>query len=509
MPAAAACLGAEAGMDHVLALDQGTTSSRAILFDAAGDIRAVAQRELKQIYPQPGWVEHDPAEIWRSQVEVAVEALAAAGIRHTDLAAIGIANQRETTLIWERATGAPIANAIVWQDRRTAPLCEAMNADGRAQVFQAKTGLVVDAYFSATKIRWLLDAVPGAAERAAAGELCFGTVDSWLIWQLTGGRVHATDPSNAARTLLFNIHRLDWDDDLLALLDIPRALLPSVVPSSGIVGETAVAPFAAAVPIGGVVGDQQAALFGQMCRAPGMAKCTYGTGCFLLLNTGGTAVPSRNRLLTTVAWRLGADTVYALEGSIFVGGAVVQWLRDGLGLIRTAADIEPLAASVEDSHGVFLVPAFVGLGAPYWDPAARGAIFGLTRGVTAAHLARAALEAIAFQVADVLSAMEVDVGSPIAELRVDGGAAGNDLLLQLQADILGRPIVRPRIRETTALGAAYLAGLAVGLWPDAEAIAGQWRQDRRFEPRLAAAEAEMRRAGWRRAVERARAWAEA
>jgi len=495
-------------MRYIMALDQGTTSSRAILFDDVGRIVAMAQQEFRQLYPRPGWVEHDPGEIWSTEAGVAAQAMARAGIGAGDLAAIGITNQRETTLIWDRATGRPIANAIVWQDRRTAPLCAAMNADGRAAMFRARTGLVVDAYFSATKIRWLLDAVPGAQARAEAGELCFGTVDSWLVWNLTGGRLHVTDASNASRTLLFDIHRLDWDDELLALLDIPRALLPEVRPSSGVVGETASEVFSQPVPIGGLAGDQQAALFGQMCLAPGMAKCTYGTGCFLLLNTGAAAVASRNRLLTTVGWRIGDQTCYALEGSIFIGGAVVQWLRDGLGLIRASADIEPLAASVPDSNGVFLVPAFVGLGAPHWDAKARGAILGLTRGVTAAHLARAALEAIAFQVADVIDAMESDAGAPVAELRVDGGAAANDLLLQFQADILGRPIVRPRVLETTALGAAYLAGLAVGVWPDAAAIAGEWQAERTFAPAMAREQAERLRAGWRRAVERARDWAE-
>ncbi len=493
-------------MRHVLAFDQGTTSSRAIVFDDAGGIVAIAQKEFRQLYPRPGWVEHDPGEIWSTTAGVAAEAMAMAGIGAGDLAAIGITNQRETTILWERATGQPIANAIVWQDRRTAGLCDTLHADGRADVFRARTGLIVDAYFSATKIRWLLDALPGAQERAAAGELAFGTVDSWLIWNLTGGRLHVTDVSNASRTLLFNIHTMDWDNALLALLDIPRPLLPAVVASSGIVGETASEVFAQPVPIGGIAGDQQAALFGQMCLLPGMAKCTYGTGCFLLLNTGTQAVASHNRLLTTVGWRIGDQTRYALEGSIFIGGAVVQWLRDGLGLIDASSDVEALAASVADANGVFLVPAFVGLGAPHWDARARGAILGLTRGVTAAHLARAALEAIAFQVADVIDAMASDAGAPIAELRVDGGGASNDLLLQFQADILGRPIVRPRVTETTALGAAYLAGLAAGVWRDVDAIAGQWQVDRRFEPVMGRQEVERLRAGWRRAVDRAKDW---
>jgi glycerol kinase len=493
-------------MVYVLALDQGTTSSRAILFDGDGAMIAAAQQEFPQLYPRPGWVEHDPRQIWSSQVSVIAGVMAKARASTSDIAAIGIANQRETTVIWERASGEPIANAIVWQDRRTAPLCAAMVADGRAEVFRARTGLVVDAYFSATKIRWLLDAIPDAQARAAAGELCFGTVDSWLVWNLTGGAVHVTDASNASRTLLYDIHRGDWDDHLLALLDIPRPLLPEVRPTSGLIAETACEPFTCAVPIGALAGDQQAALFGQLCLRPGMAKCTYGTGCFLLLNTGGTAFASRNRLLTTIAWRLGESVTYALEGSVFIGGAVVQWLRDGLGLMGSSSEIETLARRVPDAGGVFFVPAFVGLGAPHWDSKARGAILGLTRGTTAAHLARAGLEAIAFQVADVVEAMEADCAAPVSELRVDGGAAANDLLMQIQADVLGRPVFRPRITETTALGAAYLAGLAAGVWPNPEALGRHVQLERRFEPAKPAAEVERRRAGWRRAVERAKNW---
>ena len=493
-------------MQYVIALDQGTTSSRAIVFDREGGIRGVAQREFRQLFPQPGWVEHDATEIWASQSGVLHEALAMAGAGARDIAAIGITNQRETTVVWERATGRPIANAIVWQDRRTAALCDELRAAGHAPLFARKTGLVLDAYFSGTKVRWLLDNVAGARARAERGELAFGTIDSWLIWNLTGGRVHCTDPSNASRTLLFDIHAGEWDDELLALLDVPRALLPQVVPSSGVCASASID--GVDIPIAGIAGDQQAALFGQACLAPGMAKNTYGTGCFLLLNTGKEAVTSRNNLLTTIAWQRGGVTDYALEGSVFIGGAVVQWLRDGLKIIRTSADVDMLARSVPDNGGVYLVPAFAGLGAPHWDAYARGAIFGLTRGATGGHIARAALEAIAFQSADVLAAMEKDAGITLTELRVDGGATANDLLMQFQADILGVPVVRPRVRETTALGAAYLAGLAVGYWKSDADVASNWQVDRRFEPAMPRERAAALRAEWERAVSRAKAWAQ-
>lgn len=521
---------------HLLALDQGTTSSRAILFDPQGRVVALAQREFAQHFPEPGWVEHDAEEIWATQLAVARECLErlAPGdggqARAADaVAAIGITNQRETTVLWERATGRPVAPAIVWQDRRTTARCEQFRGQGKAALIQRKTGLVLDAYFSATKLEWLLDRVPGARARAEAGELAFGTVDSWLIWQLTAGRVHATDASNAARTLLMNIHTLDWDDELLALFHIPRALLPAIVPSSGVLGEIAPDLLGAPIPIAGVAGDQQAATFGQACFAPGMAKNTYGTGCFMLMNTGRQAVPSKNKLLTTVAWcgppdalpregqgsggggcQVGAErsrACYALEGSVFMTGATVQWLRDGLQIIRSASEVEALAASVDDTGDVYLVPAFAGLGAPDWDGRARGTLVGLTRGTTRAHIARAALEAIALQSADIFGAMSRDSGIALTELRVDGGASRNDLLMQLQADLAGVPVVRPRVTETTALGAAYLAGLATGVWADGAAIAARWAQDRRFEPRLAESERRARLARWREAVERSRGWA--
>ena len=492
-------------MRFILALDQGTTSSRAIVFDAAGKIRGSAQQEFRQIFPQPGWVEHDATEIWATQSGVMHEALAKAGVAARDVAAVGITNQRETTVVWDRATGRPIANAIVWQDRRTAALCDELRAAGKAPLIAAKTGLVVDAYFSGTKVKWLLDNVAGARARAERGELAFGTIDSWLVFQLTGGRTHVTDASNASRTMLFDIRRGDWDDELLALLDVPRSVLPRVVASSGVCAETSLD--GVRVPIAGIAGDQQAALFGQACLAPGLAKNTYGTGCFLLLNTGPDAVASRNNLVTTVAWKRGDRLDYALEGSVFIAGAVVQWLRDGLQIIRSAADVEPLAASVADNGGVYFVPAFAGLGAPHWDPYARGSIFGLTRGTTAGHLARAALESIAFQSADVLDAMQKDAGITLAELRVDGGATANDLLMQFQADVLGVPVVRPQVLETTALGAAYLAGLAVGYWKSVEEIAANWRVDRRFEPSMPRERVAELRAGWEKAVSRAKAWA--
>ncbi len=494
-------------MRHVLALDQGTTSSRAILFDESGAARGSAQSEFRQIFPQPGWVEHDPEEIWRSQLDVAREAIANARISARDVAAIGITNQRETTILWDRKSGAPLANAIVWQDRRTADECDRLKRAGHEPGVTAKTGLVLDPYFSGTKLAWLLDHVPGARARAEAGELAFGTVDSWLVWKLTGGRLHVTDPSNASRTLLFDIGQGTWDDDLLALFRVPRAVLPEVRPSSALLGETDAALLGSAIPIGGIAGDQQAALFGQACHAAGMAKNTYGTGCFMLLHTGEHRIASSHGLLATRAAAVTGRAEYALEGSVFIAGAVVQWLRDGLGLIRSSRDVEPLAASVPDSGGVYLVPAFAGLGAPHWDAYARGAILGVTRGTTAAHLARAALESIAFQSAEVLLAMQNDAAHELAELRVDGGATANDLLMQFQADLLGVPVVRPRVLETTALGAAYLAGLATGVWRNADEIASQWRRERLFEPRMSRDEAKSRLAGWLRAVERAKNWA--
>jgi glycerol kinase len=500
-----------APMPFVLALDQGTTSSRALVFDHAGVVRGMAQKEFRQIFPEPGWVEHDPTEIWATQSGAMHEALAKAGITGRDIAAIGVTNQRETTLLWERATGRPLANAIVWQDRRTAPDCDALRAAGHEVTIAARTGLVLDAYFSGTKLKWLLDHVPEARARANRGELAFGTIDTWLVWKLTNGAVHVTDASNASRTLFFDIHKGTWDDELLALFDIPREILPRVVPSSGVVGTAAFGGTAGAggaeVPIAGIAGDQQAALFGQACDRPGLAKNTYGTGCFLLLNTGAHAVPSKNRLLTTVAWDLGGALTYALEGSVFIGGAAVQWLRDGLKIIRTAAGVEALALSEKDNGGVYMVPAFAGLGAPHWDAYARGAVLGLTRGSTGGHLARAVLESIAFQSADVLSAMERDAGITLTELRVDGGATQNELLMQFQADLLGVPVVRPEILETTALGAAYLAGLAVGFWKDAGEIHANWRVARRFEPAMSRERTAELRAAWEKAVSRAKDWA--
>jgi glycerol kinase len=492
-------------MPFALALDQGTTSSRAIVFDHGGNVRAAAQAEFRQIFPQPGWVEHDATEIWATQSGVMHEVLAKAGLAARDIVAMGITNQRETTVVWERATGRPIANAIVWQDRRTAGICDELRAAGTSAMFAGKTGLVIDAYFSGTKLRWLLDHVPGARARAAKGELAFGTIDSWLVWHLTGGHVHATDPSNASRTLLFNIHTGDWDDELLRTLDIPREVLPAIVPSSGTCGEANLD--GVAVPIAGIAGDQQAALFGQACLEPGLAKNTYGTGCFMLLNTGSDAVASRNSLLTTVAWTRDGRTDYALEGSVFICGAVVQWLRDGLQIIRSAGDVEALAASVPDNGGVYLVPAFAGLGAPHWDAYARGAVFGLTRGTTGAHVARAALESIAFQSADVLDAMQKDAGMTLTELRVDGGATANNVLMQFQADVLGVPVVRPKVLETTALGAAYLAGLATGFWRNADDVRANWQIDRRFEPAMARDRVADMRANWDKAVARSKAWA--
>ena len=495
-------------MKAILALDQGTTSSRALLFNRNGEILASAQREFTQHFPQPGWVEHDAIEIWQSQRNVAAEAIAKAALAAADIAAIGITNQRETTVLWDRASGLPIAPAIVWQDRRTADFCETLKREGYEATIREKTGLVVDAYFSGTKLNWLLQQIPGARQRALRGELAFGTIDSWLIWQLTAGKVHATDVSNASRTMLFNIHTLDWDDELLRAMDIPRSLLPKIVSSSEIIGETSCDGLPAGIAIGGVAGDQQAALFGQACHIRGMAKNTYGTGCFMLMNTGEAPVVSHHRLISTVAWRLdGKPAQYALEGSVFVGGAAVQWLRDGLGIIEKSSDVEALAASVPDAGGVMMVPAFVGLGAPYWDPNARGAILGLTRGSTRAHIARAAIEAIAFQSAELAGAMRDDAGVPMTQLRVDGGASVNDFLMQFQADLLGVDVVRPKITETTALGAAYLAGLAVGFWKTQEEIASLWAIQRTFVPTISNNEAGARMAAWRQAVDRAKNWA--
>jgi glycerol kinase len=491
-------------MQHILALDQGTTSSRAILFDHAGAIVAVAQKEFRQIFPKPGWVEHDAGEIWSSQSSVAHEVLAKAGASAADVAAIGITNQRETTVVWDRRTGQPICNAIVWQDRRTAPVCDRLKAKGLAPLIRRKTGLVIDAYFSGTKLQWILQNVPGAKAKAKAGDLAFGTVDSWLVWNLTRGQRHVTDPSNASRTMLFNLKTGDWDDELLDLFGVPRSVLPEVRSSSEVYGEARIFP--SKVPIAGIAGDQQAALFGQVCAQPGMVKNTYGTGCFMLMHTGAKPIASKNNLLTTVAWRLGNRTEFALEGSIFIAGAVVQWLRDGLGIIKSSAEVEALAASVADTHGVYLVPAFAGLGAPHWDQYARGILAGLTRGTTSAHIARAALEGIAYQVADVLHAMESDAGIKLKELRVDGGACANNLLMQFQADLLGVPVVRPKVPETTALGAAYLAGLAVGFWKDHKEIAAQWQADRRFTPAMKPAARKKLLAGWTKALARAKNW---
>jgi len=493
-------------VSHILSLDQGTTSSRAIVFDHHGHIASVAQKEFEQIFPRPGWVEHNPNEIWSSQMGVAAEAISKAGLKAKDIEGIGITNQRETTVVWERATGRPVHNAIVWQDRRTAELCDRLKAEGHEATFRDKTGLVLDAYFSGTKVRWILDNVSGAREKAEAGDLCFGTIDSWLVWNLTGGSLHVTDPSNASRTLMYDIHAGDWDEELLEILRVPRSMLPEVRSSSEVYEETSRDVLSHVIPVAGIAGDQQAALFGQRCIEPGMVKNTYGTGCFMLLNTGTEAVPSKHNLLTTVAWRIGDRTEYALEGSVFIAGAVVQWLRDGLQIIRSAPEIEALSRTVEDNGGVYLVPAFAGLGAPHWDQYARGTIVGITRGTTAGHLARAALESIAYQVGDVLDAMEADSGIQIRELRVDGGAAQNDLLMQFQSDVLQAPTVRPKIFETTALGAAYLAGLAVGYWKDQAEVSSQWQADRRFEPSAGAEAIGALRANWRRALERSKAW---
>ena len=500
-------------MSYILALDQGTSSSRAVLFDHSGGIAALAQQEFRQIFPQPGWVEHDARDIWSAQLAVARQCLQ--NIPLAQVLAIGITNQRETTLLWDRKTGAPVANAIVWQDRRTAARCDQLRNEGHAGLIQQKTGLVLDAYFSATKLEWLLNEVPGARARADKGELAFGTMDAWLVWNLTGGRVHVTDVSNASRTLLFNLHSMQWDDELLRLFNIPASVLPRVVASSGVVAETDVALLGAAIKIAGIAGDQQAATFGQACLSPGMAKNTYGTGCFMLMNIGSQPVASNNQLLTTVGWRIdassGSDRVvdtYCLEGSVFAAGATIQWLRDGLQMIESASEVEALAATVPDSGDVYLVPAFAGLGTPHWDPYARGALVGLTRGTTRAHVARAALEAIALQSADVFAAMSLDAGLALQELRVDGGASRNDLLMQMQADFSGVPVVRPQVTETTALGTAYLAGLAIGFWTSATEIVAQWRVDRRFEPQMTEPVRIAKLARWHKAVERSRSWTE-
>ena len=492
---------------YILAFDQGTTSSRAIVFDRLGNIKSVAQKEFTQIFPQPGWVEHDASEIWSTQLGVAAEAVIKAHLSMKDIAAIGITNQRETTVLWDRGTGQPLYHAIVWQDRRTAAYCDQLKQEGRMETIRKKTGLVIDAYFSGTKLKWLLDHVPGARARAEKGELCFGTIDCWLLWKLTNGKVHATDVSNASRTMLYNIHTLAWDEELLDLMQIPASVLPEVKSSSEIYGYTDQILTAQSVPIAGIAGDQQAALFGQMCTRPGMVKNTYGTGCFMLMNTGTQVVPSSNNLLTTIAWKIGETTHYALEGSVFIGGAVVQWLRDGLKIIRSSSEVEALATQVPHTDGVYLVPAFAGLGAPHWNQHARGTLLGLSRGTTDAHIARAALESIAYQTMDVLKAMEADAGISIRELRVDGGATANDLLMQFQSDMLNTKVVRPSITETTALGAAYLAGLAVGYWKDTDEIAELWQIDKEFQPLMTEAHRNHLTRGWNRAVSATIHWA--
>jgi glycerol kinase len=492
---------------YILSLDQGTTSSRAIVFNKAGGIVAVAQKEFTQIYPKPGWVEHDAREIWSTQAAVATEAVIKADLKSTDIAAIGITNQRETTVVWDRTTGAPVYNAIVWQDRRTAQICDDLRAQGKDQTIQQKTGLVLDAYFSATKVQWILNNVPGAKEKAAAGELAFGTIDTWLIWNMTSGNVHVTDVSNASRTMLFNINTLEWDSELLDLFGIPASMLPQVKSSSEVYGETAGNVLAAKIPIAGIAGDQQAALFGQMCTKVGMVKNTYGTGCFMLMNIGDKPIISKNNLITTIAWKIGDKVQYALEGSIFIAGAVVQWLRDELKIIATSAEVEALAAKEPDSGGVYLVPAFAGLGAPHWNQYARGTIFGITRGTNNSHIARAALESIAYQTLEVLKAMEADSGAQIQQLRVDGGATANNLLMQFQADILKTNVVRPEVTEVTAIGAAYLAGLAIGFWSDIDEIQQQWQINRSFEPDAALNSDEMVK-GWNKAVAALKVWTE-
>lgn len=490
---------------YILALDQGTTSSRAILFNHDGQIIGTAQQEFNQIFPQPGWVEHNAEEIWRSQLGVAKQVLQKTGTEASEIAAIGITNQRETVVIWDRATGVPIHNAIVWQDRRTAGICDQLTADGHTEYIRQNTGLVIDAYFSGTKVKWLLDKIPGARERAERGELCFGTIDSWLVYKLTGGSVHATDYTNASRTLLYNIQTLDWDDKMLDILEIPRAILPKVKPSSGHFGDSKAELLGTSLPITGIAGDQQAALFGQICHEPGMAKNTYGTGCFMLMNTGKQLVHSKAGLLTTIAWGIGDEVHYALEGSVFIAGAAIQWLRDGLKLIDAAPDSEYYAMKKPSSEGVYVVPAFAGLGAPYWDMYARGAIFGLTRGTSKSHLIRATLESLAYQTKDVLDAMEKDAGRPLTTLKVDGGASANNLLMQFQSDLLDVPVERPSIIETTALGAAYLAGLATGFWQKGE-LAAKWALEQSFQPKMPTEEREKLYKGWQKAVKRTMDW---
>lgn len=493
---------------YILALDQGTTSSRAILFDKYGQICHIAQKEFTQLYPQPGWVEHDAEEIWATQFSVMAEAIAKASLTTADIAAIGITNQRETTVVWDRASSKPIYNAIVWQDRRTASYCDQLKADGLAPLIQTKTGLVIDAYFSATKLKWILDNVSGAREKAVKGELAFGTIDCWLNWKLTNGKVHATDVSNASRTMLMNLETCEWDEELLRIFDIPASVLPEIIPSSKIYGVTESVVKNANIPLAGIAGDQQAALFGQQCTTPGMVKNTYGTGCFMLMHTGDKIVHSSNKLLTTVAWKLNNRVEYAVEGSIFIGGAVVQWLRDGLHMIRSSAEIEELASRVTDTDGVYIVPAFAGLGAPHWNQHARGTVFGLTRGTTRAHIARACLESIAYQTMDVLKAMEADAGLPIKELRVDGGATINNLLMQFQCDLLQVPVIRPEVYETTALGAAYLAGLGVGYWESTADIQQQWKAAKEFHPERTTEEMRSFTRGWERAIKASIAWAD-
>ncbi|TXD85213.1 glycerol kinase GlpK [Subsaximicrobium wynnwilliamsii] len=491
---------------YILALDQGTTSSRAIIFDKKGNIFSVAQKEFTQYFPKPGWVEHDPAEIWATQAGVAAEATTKKGLNGKNIAGIGITNQRETVVVWDRKTGDPVYNAIVWQDKRTADYCEQLKDEGKAEMIQKKTGLIIDSYFSATKVKWILDNVEGARERAEKGELVLGTIDTWLIWNFTKGELHVTDATNACRTLLFNINTMEWDDELLTLFDIPKSMLPEVKDSSEVYGHTKTTIFASKIPIAGIAGDQMAALYGQMCTDKGMVKSTYGTGCFMLMNIGDKPILSKNNLLTTVAWRINGKTEYALEGSIFIGGAVVQWLRDGLGIIRRSSDVEKLAESVESTEGVYFIPAFAGMGAPYWNQKAQGTIFGITRGTTDAHIARASIEAIAYQTMDILKAMKADAGIPIKELRVDGGASVNNTLMQFQADVLDSITIRPKITETTALGAAYLAGLAVGYWESQEQIHELWEEDMRFEPIKDKKDVENGVKGWYRAVEALQYW---
>ena len=493
---------------YILSLDQGTTSSRSMVFDKQGNIISMAQKEFQQIFPQPGWVEHDAEEIWSTQFGTMAEAIAKANIKMKQIAAIGITNQRETTVVWERSTGKPICNAIVWQDRRTAAFCDELKAANLGELIKEKTGLVIDAYFSASKLKWILDQVPGAREKAENGELAFGTIDSWLVWKLTGGEVHTTDVSNASRTMLLNIHTVEWDEELLKIFSVPKSILPEVKPSSKIYGVTGNIIPESHFPIAGIAGDQQAALFGQMCTQPGMVKNTYGTGCFMLMNTGTKAIASKNNLLTTIAWKIDDKIEYALEGSVFIAGAVVQWLRDGLKIIRSSNEVEELSKHATDSGGVYLVPAFAGLGAPHWNQHARGALFGLTRGSNSAHIARAALDSIAYQTYDVLKAMEADAGINIKELRVDGGATVNKGLMQFQSDILHCKVVRPRITETTALGAAYLAGLAVGYWKNVDEIQQQWQVDKTFSPQLENSRVNELLNGWRRAVKASIAWAD-